>query len=70
MATGVVRNVNVAGTYGKSVLSALQDDRANNRTRSQYRLRFAKLTDGDGNTDLAYLRQGEPPTSRPCKSPT
>ncbi|OLV19329.1 Ig-like domain-containing protein [Deinococcus marmoris] len=53
------------GNYTKSVLSALKDDRTNSRVRSQYRLRFAKLTDGDGNADIAYLRSGDSATDKP-----
>lgn len=53
------------GDYSKSVLDALKDDRTNNRTRSQYRLRFAKLTDGDGNFDAASLTSGDSATNKP-----
>ncbi|MDV6374127.1 Ig-like domain-containing protein [Deinococcus arenicola] len=54
-----------AANYFKSTLSALKDDLSNNRTRSQYRLRFAKLTDGDGVADIAYLDSGDSATNKP-----
>lgn len=62
---GDISSSALVGSYAKSVLSALKDDRSAGRTRSQYRLRFAKLTDGDGNADIAYLRQGESATNKP-----
>lgn len=54
------------GVKSLAVLGALNADLAAGRSRSQYRLRFAALTDGDGQADFAWLHSGEhgehPPT--------
>ncbi|AZI44840.1 hypothetical protein EHF33_18130 (plasmid) [Deinococcus psychrotolerans] len=44
--------------YALWVGSAVQADVSAGRTRSQYRLSFPKLTDGDGNADSTYLNSG------------
>ena len=54
-----------AGTYSNAVLSTVKADVGGGRTRSQYRLRFAKLTDGDGSADLAYMESGDAATNKP-----
>lgn len=52
----------------KSVTAAVQDDWANRAARShrsQYRLRFFSLTDGDGAGDYATFTPGESASSKP-----
>lgn len=52
-------------TYQRSVLSSVQADWTGNRTRSQYRLRFAKLTDGDGVFDAIHINSGDSASNKP-----
>lgn len=47
------------GVKSLAVLGALNADLAAGRSRSQYRLRFAALTDGDGQADFAWLHSGD-----------
>lgn len=41
------------------VTSAVKNDRAGGRTRSQFRLRFSSETDGNGTEDIAYSEAAE-----------
>ncbi|MCX7784351.1 MAG: Ig-like domain-containing protein [Meiothermus sp.] len=62
---GDLSSSSAPGDKTRPVLSALKNDLENNRTRSQYRLRFAALTDGDGLADLARIYSGNNAANKP-----
>ncbi|WP_029478148.1 hypothetical protein [Deinococcus frigens] len=53
------------GNYSKSMLSAVKADLSANRTRTQYRLRFARQTNGDGSADLVHIYASDNATDKP-----
>ncbi|PNY79903.1 Ig-like domain-containing protein [Deinococcus koreensis] len=56
---GDISSSSALGAKSLAVLGALNADLAAGRSRSQYRLRFAALTDGDGQADFAWLHSGD-----------
>lgn len=56
---GDISSTFATGSKNRAVVSALKADLSANRTRSQYRLRFAKLTNGNGKRDSVLLETGD-----------